>query len=72
LPVQSRDVMQESPAPRHFSVNHSMSMTLDEAEKNLLLQTLTETRNNVSEAARKLGITRMTMRYRMAKHQIEV
>jgi two-component system, NtrC family, response regulator AtoC len=72
LSVQSRYVMQESPAPSNFSVNHSMSMTLDEAEKNLLLQTLTETRNNVSEAARKLGITRMTMRYRMAKHQIEV
>ena len=45
--------------------------TLDAAEKAILLQVLAETRNNVSEAARKLGITRMTMRYRMDKHQIK-
>lgn len=44
---------------------------LDSAEKAILLQVLAETRNNVSEAARKLGITRMTMRYRMDKHQIK-
>jgi transcriptional regulator of acetoin/glycerol metabolism len=31
---------------------------------------LTESHGNISEAARKLGITRMTMRYRMDKHQI--
>lgn len=45
---------------------------LDAAEKAILLQALAEARNNVSEAARKLGITRMTMRYRMDKHQIKV
>jgi DNA-binding NtrC family response regulator len=45
---------------------------LDSAEKTILLQALAETRNNVSEAARKLGITRMTMRYRMDKHQIKL
>lgn len=44
---------------------------LDAAEKTILLQVLAETKNNVSEAARKLGITRMTMRYRMDKHQIK-
>jgi len=33
---------------------------------------LVDTKYNVSEAARKLGITRMTMRYRMDKHQIKV
>lgn len=44
---------------------------LDSAEKAILLQVLAETKNNVSEAARKLGITRMTMRYRMDKHQIK-
>jgi DNA-binding NtrC family response regulator len=44
---------------------------LDAAEKAILQQALAETRNNVSEAARKLGITRMTMRYRMDKHQIK-
>lgn len=45
-------------------------VTLDEAEKTILLQALADARNNVSKAARKLGITRMTMRYRMDKHQI--
>lgn len=46
--------------------------TLDEAEKAILLQVLADSRNNVSEAARKLGITRMTMRYRMDKYQLMV
>ena len=45
-------------------------VTLDEAEKTILLQALAGARNNVSKAARKLGITRMTMRYRMDKHHI--
>lgn len=45
--------------------------TLDATERAILLQVLADTRNNVSEAARKLGITRMTMRYRMDKHQIK-
>ncbi|MDP3679016.1 MAG: sigma-54 dependent transcriptional regulator, partial [Methylotenera sp.] len=45
--------------------------TLDAAERAILLQVLADTKNNVSEAARKLGITRMTMRYRMDKHQIK-
>jgi len=72
LPMLSPEMVQQSSGFNHVTVNHAMNMTLDEAEKKLLLQTLIETRNNVSEAARKLGITRMTMRYRMAKHQIEV
>ena len=49
----------------------SHQSALDAAEKAILLQALAEARNNVSEAARKLGITRMTMRYRMDKHQIK-
>lgn len=55
----------------HSSANTSAQTKLDEAEKVLLLQALSEAKNNVSEAARKLGITRMTMRYRMEKHQIK-
>lgn len=45
-------------------------MTLDDAEKSMLLSALESSRNNVSEAARQLGITRMTMRYRMDKYGI--
>ncbi len=55
------------------SVTHQNTQsTLDAAEKAILLQVLAETKNNVSEAARKLGITRMTMRYRMDKHNINL
>jgi DNA-binding NtrC family response regulator len=49
----------------------SHQSALDSAERAILLQVLAETKFNVSEAARKLGITRMTMRYRMDKHQIK-
>lgn len=47
-------------------------VTLDDAEKAMLLNALEQSRNNVSKAARLLGITRMTMRYRMDKHGISV
>ncbi|HQN65924.1 MAG TPA: sigma-54 dependent transcriptional regulator [Methylophilus sp.] len=47
-------------------------LTLDEAEKTMLLNALEASSNNVSKAARILGITRMTMRYRMDKHGISV
>lgn len=40
-------------------------LTLAQAEKLLIERALRRTGNNVSEAARQLGITRMTMRYRM-------
>jgi DNA-binding NtrC family response regulator len=46
--------------------------TLDLAEKNMLIAALEATHNNVSKAARQLGITRMKMRYRMEKHGISV
>jgi two-component system, NtrC family, response regulator AtoC len=50
---------------------NSAPISLNSAEKNMLLHALETTRNNVSEAARMLGITRMTMRYRMDKHHIK-
>ena len=52
------------------NISQSIPPTLDAAEKAILLQVLAESNDNVSEAARKLGITRMTMRYRLDKHQI--
>lgn len=56
--------------PVESNANYSTQTKLDAAEKDILLQALAETKSNVSEAARKLGITRMTMRYRMDKHRI--
>lgn len=55
-----------------FLLHHEPQVTLDGAEKAMLLNALEQSRNNVSKAARLLGITRMTMRYRMDKHGISV
>lgn len=59
------------PTEQHPSTSTS-NMTLDEAERTMLMQALESAKYNVSEAARQLGITRMTMRYRMQKHNIKV
>lgn len=72
LPMQHLSKPTSSEAQPSSLNNKLTSFTLDEVEKTLILQTLADSRNNVSEAARKLGITRMTMRYRMMKHQIEI
>ncbi len=45
-------------------------LTLDGAERLLIEKALQRTGNNVSEAARQLGVTRMAMRYRMQKYQL--
>lgn len=64
--------------PQMAAVNGNIALqgdtpvTLDGAEKAMLLNALEQSRNNVSKAARLLGITRMTMRYRMDKHGISV
>ena len=41
---------------------------LERVERDLLVQALADTRGNVSQAARQLGISRDTLRYRMEKH----
>ena len=41
---------------------------LERVERDLLTQALSDTRGNVSQAARQLGISRDTLRYRMEKH----
>jgi DNA-binding NtrC family response regulator len=46
-------------------------MTLDEAEKLMIENALQQSHGNISEAARLLGITRMTIRYRMEKHGLK-
>ena len=42
-----------------------------DAERELLAETLRETRLNISKAARLLGISRDTMRYRIKKHALD-
>jgi DNA-binding NtrC family response regulator len=46
------------------------SMALEEHERHLLVRALADSRGNQSEAARKLGIGRDALRYKMKKHQV--
>jgi two-component system, NtrC family, response regulator AtoC len=46
-------------------------LTLDEMERRMIARALARSGDNVSEAARRLGITRMAMRYRMQKYGIK-
>jgi len=48
------------------------SLSLDDMEKLIIEQVLERARFNVSAAARILGTTRQTLRYRIEKHHIEV
>ncbi len=43
---------------------------LDDAERQLIAQALDECAGNVSQAARRLGVSRELLRYRMRKHQL--
>jgi two-component system response regulator AtoC len=70
LPIHHNGI--DSQFADQISVTLNAQTTLDDAEKAILLKVLAESDNNVSRAARKLGVTRMTMRYRMDKHQIIV
>ena len=45
-------------------------ITLESAERTLILQALKKTNGNVSKAARDLGVTRMSLRYRIKKYQL--
>ena len=47
------------------------TMTLEEAEVTLIKNALERTKGNVSQAARELGVTRMTLRHRIQKYAIK-
>ena len=47
-------------------------VSLGDAEKTMIQEALLVCEGNISEAARRLGITRMTLRYRMEKHRIRL
>lgn len=68
LPITA--VLAEAKLANEMPLNEHL--TLDAAEKLLLENALKRSGNNVSEAARHLGITRMAMRYRMEKHGLKL
>jgi DNA-binding NtrC family response regulator len=60
------------PAQRQESGSSAIDgLTLDAAEQYLIDRTLAACDGNVSEAARRLGVSRMTLRYRMEKHGLK-
>ena len=63
-----------SPAPVPADVDSDEvlgGLTLDEAERRLIARALRETGGNVSESARRLGVSRMALRYRIQKFGLE-
>ena len=62
--------VRDQPAGSTFGTDATHIVTLEAAEKILIENALKQNGNNVSRAARHLGITRMAMRYRMEKHGI--
>ena len=58
-----------SPEPRSSLL--AFGLSFQEMEKKMLEEALQKTSGNVSEASRLLKMTRNTLRYRMAKHQIQ-
>jgi two-component system response regulator AtoC len=46
-------------------------LTLAQAERALIAHALERTGGNVSQAARELGVTRMTLRYRIKQHELD-
>lgn len=67
-PITQHDLALENEpqSPRHsFPIG---GMTLDSAERMLIEQALKACDGNVSEAARQLGVSRMTLRYRISRH----
>ena len=58
-----------APAPPALAASGESlaGLTLEEAERRLIANALRETGGNVSESARRLGVTRMALRYRIRK-----
>jgi DNA-binding NtrC family response regulator len=59
------------PTDGHSPLGSGTGLTLGDAEREMLGHALKQSGGNVSEAARLLGITRMTMRYRMERHGLK-
>ncbi|MEO6022625.1 MAG: sigma-54 dependent transcriptional regulator [Burkholderiales bacterium] len=66
LGLDSRDA-----APAADAKNTLRGLTLEAAERQLIVEALRDARDNVSEAARRLGVSRMTLRYRMEKYALK-
>jgi arginine utilization regulatory protein len=55
---------------QQYKKESSLPERLDDIEKDIIIKTLEETRYNVTEAAKMLGIKRQSLQYRMEKYDI--
>ena len=70
LPGFGRDLYATTPEPGRFVLPpHGVNLT--EVERDLVQQALERTDGNVTQAARLLGLSRDTMRYRLEKYKIQ-
>jgi DNA-binding NtrC family response regulator len=60
--------LEPGPPPAAVQGDALDGLTLESAERLLIQRALDVTQGNVSEAARRLGVSRMTLRYRMEKY----
>ena len=63
--IEARHVF---PKTRVAASEDAATTRLDDAEQQLIRRVLEECGGNVSEAARRLGVSRELLRYRMRKH----
>ena len=70
LPASAMCGGAESAPSVHETLEPPGGSVLERMERDMLLNALRDAQNNVSQAARLLGISRDTLRYRMEKHHI--
>lgn len=61
----------EPPKVRHVDYPHDLNARMDQLEKQYILSALAEARHNKTKAAKMLGITFRSLRYRLDRLQIE-
>ncbi|MFA1822775.1 sigma-54 interaction domain-containing protein [Virgibacillus oceani] len=76
LPVRFRKKYQyDSQSPEHLSSDNAKTKTLqqkmEEIEKLYIKQVLAENYNNISQAAKNLGISRQSLQYRLKKFEMK-
>jgi DNA-binding NtrC family response regulator len=72
VPMDTAGLREADSTAGAFQTLAGSDLSLDEIEKRLLLRVLDETGGNRTQAAKRLGITRRTLGYRLEKHGIEL
>jgi DNA-binding NtrC family response regulator len=70
-PGQNESTFKINDSPRQ-ELQAGNESSLDRTERELLVKALADSLGNVSKAARLLGVSRDTLRYRMEKHRLGV